>query len=173
MADRVEIEKDQPDPLADGLGNVLFDVWLVSRATTALIDDAVKQSGLDADEFGVYSVLAGSDSITPTELARWMAAPTTTVSSYVKRFERRGHLRRVPNPDDGRSYLLELTDDGRQAHRRAGALFLPILNEVDDRLGKRSAGTHDELRNLHRVVELAAEQQRAQADEGSSSSQAP
>ena len=31
------------------------------------------------------------------------------MSSYVKRFEKRGHVVREPNPDDGRSYLIRLT----------------------------------------------------------------
>ena len=105
------------------LDNVLFDVWLVSRATTALLDEALRGSGLDSDEFAVYSVLASTEHMTPTELARWMSAPPTTVSSYVKRFEQRGHIVRTPNPDDGRSYRLSLTPAGRRAasHRR-GAL---------------------------------------------------
>ena len=54
-----------------------------------------------------------------------MAAPATTVSSYVKRLEPRGHVERAPNPDDGRSYLLHLTDAGRVAHTDAAEHFLP------------------------------------------------
>lgn len=138
--------------LDERLGNVLFDVWLVSRATTALVDDAVRASGLNADEFAVYSVLASTDGMTPTELAHWMAAPPTTVSSYVKRFERRGHVRRVPNPGDGRSYRLQLTADGRAAHLAAGELFLPVLEEVTRRVGRGVPDTHRRLRDLHQIV---------------------
>ncbi len=141
------------DDLDEGRGNVLFDVWLVSRATTALIDQAVRPSGLDADEFAIYSVLTASEGMTPTELARWMAAPATTVSSYVKRFERRGHVRRVANPGDGRSYQLELTSAGRQVHRRAGELFGPVLQRVTEGVGSGVADTHRRLRDLHRVLE--------------------
>jgi len=135
-----------------GLGNVLFDVWLVSRATHALVDDAVRSAGLDADEFAIYSVLASTEGMTPTELAHWMAAPATTVSSYVKRFERRGHVRRVPNPDDRRSYRVQLTADGRSAHRDAGELFQPVLDEVTRRLGSEIPHVHRHLRSLHKVV---------------------
>ena len=67
-----------------------FMVWLTSRATADLLDTALAPAGLDGDEFAIYSVLTAASSITPTELARWMAAPPTTVSSYVKRFEARG-----------------------------------------------------------------------------------
>ncbi len=138
--------------LDEGLGNVLFDVWLVSRAATALLDEVVGPAGLDADEFAVYSVLASGDGMTPTELAHWMAAPPTTVSSYVKRFEARGHVRRVPHPDDGRSYRLQLTAAGRRTHRRAGALFQPVLDEVAHEVGSGLADTHRRLRALHRAV---------------------
>jgi DNA-binding MarR family transcriptional regulator len=135
-----------------GLDNVLFDVWLVSRAATALIDDAVRASGLDGDEFAIYSVLASTQGMTPTELAHWMAAPATTVSSYVKRFERRRHVRRVPHPGDGRSYRVQLTAAGRRAHQAAGTLFLPTLREVTRRLGPAAADTHHRLRRLHQAM---------------------
>jgi DNA-binding MarR family transcriptional regulator len=141
-----------------GLSNVLFDVWLVSRAATALVDEAVRAAGLDADEFAVYSVLASTPGMTPTELAHWMAAPATTVSSYVKRFERRGHVRKVANPDDGRSYRVQLTAEGRRAHQAAGELFLPTLHEVTRRVGPDAQDTHDRLRTLHRVLAAVHEE---------------
>jgi DNA-binding MarR family transcriptional regulator len=145
-----------PEPqtahLDAGLGNVLFDVWLVSRAATALIDDAVRAAGIDADEFAIYSVLASTRGMTPTELAHWMAAPATTVSSYVKRFERRGHVRKVPNPDDGRSYRVQLTAAGRRVHHAAGELFRPTLHEVTRRLGPGASDTHRQLRTLHQIL---------------------
>lgn len=135
-----------------GLGNVLFDVWLVSRAATALIDDAVRTSGLDADEFAIYSVLASTQGMTPSELAHWMSAPATTVSSYVKRFERRGHVRKVPNRGDGRSYRVQLTAAGRRVHQAAGELFQPTLREVTRRLGTGASDAHRRLRRLHQVL---------------------
>ena len=64
-----------------------------------------------------------------------MAAAPTTVSSYVKRFERRGHISRIPNAEDGRSYRVQLTAAGRDAHRHAGDLFAPILTNTEDTLG--------------------------------------
>lgn len=139
----------QLDP---GLGNVLFAVWLVSRAANATIDATIHESGLDADEFAVYSVLAQGDGMTPTDLAHWMTAPMTTVSSYVKRFERRGHVERRPHPDDGRSYLIRLTATGREAHRTAGARFLPLLDDVNRLLGPDVEGVRRHLAQLHAAV---------------------
>lgn len=153
VRDRSDSVNEQPLGLDPGLGNTLFDVWLVSRAVNSLIDDAISSTGLDADEFAIYSVLASSDHVTPSELAHWMAAPATTVSSYIKRFETRGHVERVTNPDDGRSRRIKLTAAGRRAHRRAGELFTPILHEVEQRLGSRTGQTHQRLQGLHRIVD--------------------
>jgi len=135
---------------------VLFDIWLASRATTALLDDALAASGLTADEFAVYSVLHRGP-VTPTELSTWMSAPLTTVSSYVKRFERRGHVRRSANPDDGRSYRLVLTRDGVRAWERAGTAFLPVLDGVRKELGAAEPAVAAALSALHSALGHAAE----------------
>ena len=135
--------------------NVLFDVWLVSRATFAVLDSALAPSGLTADEFAIYSVLTSTDAMTPSELARWMAAPLTSMSSYIKRFESRGHVTRVANPDDGRSYRLQLTAAGRAAHRAAGKLFQPVLDDVESSLDLSAPTVRNALQALHRGLSAA------------------
>lgn len=133
--------------------DVTFMVWLASRATADLLDDALAPAGLDGDEFAIYSVLSAAPSITPTELARWMAAPPTTVSSYVKRFEARGHVQREPNPDDRRSYRIKLTPAGRRAHRKAAGLFDPLRSRVEEALGERAPEVREALVALREAVD--------------------
>ncbi len=134
--------------------NVLFDVWLVSRATFAVLDTALAPSGLTADEFAIYSVLTSTDAMTPSELARWMAAPLTSMSSYIKRFESRGHIIRVAHPDDGRSYRLQLTAAGRAAHRSAGKLFQPVLEHVERSLEGQAPTVRAALQSLRNAIPL-------------------
>jgi DNA-binding MarR family transcriptional regulator len=154
------VTADVPTPEIPGT-NVLFDAWLVSRAANALLDDALVTSGLTADEFAVYSVLS-HEPLTPTELAAWMSAPLTTVSSYVKRFEARGHVTRLPNADDRRSYRLTLTEDGAAAHQRAGERFLPGLQAVEAALGGDTA----EVRRVLASLRAALESVRSSAEPG-------
>lgn len=135
--------------------NVLFALWSVGRATTELLDAAMAPAGLDADEFAVYSLLLARDGVTPTELARWMSAPATTVSSYVKRFERRGHVERVPHPTDRRSYSIRLTDAGRATHRAAAVRFLPAVQAVDAVLGPAERSVLQALQRLRSAVDTA------------------
>ncbi|HEY6532571.1 MAG TPA: MarR family transcriptional regulator [Acidimicrobiales bacterium] len=144
------------EALPDEATNVLFDVWLVSRATGGLLDAALAPSGLSADEFGIYSVLTSTDGMTPTELSRWMAAPPTTVSSAVRRIEQRGHLERIPNPEDRRSYRMQLTPAGRAAHLAAGAAFMPALRAVGAALGPTEPGVRQSLAELRTAIDHAA-----------------
>lgn len=142
-----------PTEVRDENVDALFMVWLVSRSTNDLLDTLFGPAGLTGDEFAIYSVLAASPEMTPTELARWMAAPATTVSSYIKRFESRGHVARKPNPDDRRSYRIELTPAGRRAHDAAATLFQPIRAQVGAALAKDDGDVREALLRLRTVVD--------------------
>lgn len=146
---------DPDDPSATPADeNVLFALWSTARAVTGLLDAALAPAGLTADEFAVYSLLMAREQISPTELARWMSAPPTTVSSYVQRFSRRGHVERVAHPTDRRSYSIRLTEAGRAAHRAAGERFLPAVQAVDSALGSAERSV---LRSLLRLREAVNE----------------
>ena len=82
-----------------------------------------------------------------------MSAPPTTVSSYVKRLEQRGHVVREPNPDDGRSYRIRLTPEGHRVHQAAGAAFLPVLGRVVAALGPDEPVVRSSLRALRAALD--------------------
>jgi len=71
--------------------------------------------------FGVKQVVAtalavidGADRpLTPSEIGDRILLPSASITSTLDQLERRGWVRRVPNPDDRRSLLIEITDDGR------------------------------------------------------------
>ena len=62
--------------------------------------------------------------------------PLSTVLSRAKRLERRGHVERIRNPEDGRSFLLRLTDDGQRLLGEARPRFRAYAEAVEERLGK-------------------------------------
>ena len=135
---------------------LLFDVWVVANSTRAVLDEALRPSGLGAEEFALYSAVRRDGGITPTELASLMALPPTTVSSIVSRLERRGHVRRAPNPGDARSYRIQLTEAGMAAHRAAARLFAPVLARVESALGPGAAGARAGLAAMRDAVRAAA-----------------
>ena len=144
-----EVRRENVDPL--------FLVWMVYRATADLMDTVLAPVGLTGDEFAIYSVLAESAGITPTELSRWMAAPRTTVSSYVRRLEGRGHISRTNHASDRRSYRIQLTAAGTRTHQAAGRLFGPIRAQVAEALGNQDGPVRDDLLRLRTAVDTVRE----------------
>ena len=131
----------------------LFLVWLAARSTEDLLDRVLAPAGVKGDEFAMYSVLAASPGITPSELSRWMAAPPTSVSSYVKRLEARGHLTRRPHPRDRRSYRIHLTAAGKRTHLAAVTLFTPVRTHVIEALADQETPVRQALMQLRSIVD--------------------
>ncbi|MEZ5143596.1 MAG: MarR family transcriptional regulator [Acidimicrobiales bacterium] len=136
---------------------LLFDLWALANATHAALDEALRDSGLTADEFAVYSVLRRPDGRTPSELAAAMQLPATTVSSVVRRLEQRGHVERATDPTDRRSSRLTLTPAGEAAHARARKAFRPFLARVEAGLGIPVDRARDVLDRIDEAVRAAAD----------------
>lgn len=94
--------------------NVLFRFFRITQSMRQLVAHAVEGSGLSSDEYGVFSGIVDLGPVAPTELATRLGVPPTTISVYLARFIESGIVRRLPNPDDGRSYLVEATEEGRR-----------------------------------------------------------
>ena len=89
-------------------------------------------------------VLVGSEGpLTPTGLAERTQMPLSTVLFRLRRLEKRGHLERIPNPDDRRSYLVRLTPAGERLLADARPRFRALAESVEAVLGET---TVEELR---------------------------
>lgn len=113
--------------------SLLFDIWLVSGLMAGLLEGVLAESELNGDDFGMYSLLRRYGPATPTQLHRWTGLPPTTISAHLKRLEKRGHLTRAPNPADGRSHRVGLSEAGETAHDRATAPFLAAMHTLKAR----------------------------------------
>jgi DNA-binding MarR family transcriptional regulator len=136
--------------------NVLFELWRLARAAGALVSErALAGTGVGADEFGIYSLLCSGEEVTPRVMERWMAAAPTTVSSYIKRLEARGHISRTANPYDRRSVLLQLTPAGLKAHALATERYIPVLDRVVQHLGPNEPVVRNALAMLREAINAA------------------
>jgi DNA-binding MarR family transcriptional regulator len=95
---------------------------------------AVAGTGLTPDEYAVLGAIAVLRASSPTELAARLRIPATSMSRHVARLGQRGLVVRAPHPSDRRSYLLELTDDGRRAVR----MIAPRVRRLVEELGQRA-----------------------------------
>lgn len=127
---------------------ILFDLWLSSRLSSAHLDRAMQHTDLTPLEFGMYSLVGAYGPTTARQVIAWTAMPATTVSAMLGRMDNRDHLHREPNPDDGRSPLLSLSEAGRAAMGEAHQAFRPAVAEVVKRLGDDHAQVWGALRRL-------------------------
>jgi DNA-binding MarR family transcriptional regulator len=79
-------------------------------------EEAFGRFGLNRGEVGMLAALrtvGPPHRLSPTRLGRGLMLSSAGVTSRIDRLERRGLLRRLPDPDDRRGVIVELTDEGR------------------------------------------------------------
>jgi DNA-binding MarR family transcriptional regulator len=126
---------DEPQLRAD---NVLLQTFRTGHAVRDLMAHAVADTGISADEWAVLSAVGVLRSVPPTKLASVLRVPPTSISRYVGRLVRKGLVSRVSNADDGRSYLLELTTDGRATVDAIVPRFQAIVSGLEQHADVRA-----------------------------------
>ncbi len=119
-------QAERPDldlaPLA-----VLSRVSRLSRHLATARAGAFDRHGLEQWEFDVLSALRRSGPpyhLSPGALVTQTMVTSGTMTNRIDRLEARGLVRRSPAPDDRRSVLVRLTDDGRS---RVDSAFEDLL----------------------------------------------
>jgi DNA-binding MarR family transcriptional regulator len=143
---------------------MLFDLFVLNQRVRRLVNAALEDVSLRADEYAVYSLLFEQGPLTATEMARRMGMPFTTLLDYLKSMEARGHLRRQRHPRDGRAQQLSLTLAGVSEHRRTNRAWVVMINQLSKALPMPETAIRKALRALDEAVAAClaeAEQQPA------------
>lgn len=93
--------------------------------------------------------------VSPSGVAAASGVPLTTLRDNVQRLVDRDLVRRVPNPEDGRSYLLVATAKGRAVADAAGEALLGVYVAVEQRLPKRREHYERALEELNEALRAA------------------
>jgi DNA-binding MarR family transcriptional regulator len=104
----------RPDLGVDAL-QVTARLSRLGRHIAVREEEAFGRFGLNRGEVGMLAALrtAGPPHrLSPTRLGRGLMLSSAGVTSRLDRLERRGLLRRTPDPDDRRGVIVELTDEG-------------------------------------------------------------
>lgn len=103
--------------------------------------------GVAQNLLNCLAVVDGAEGpITPGDIGERTLVSSGTVTSTLDQLEYRGWVRRVPNPDDRRSVLVEITEDGRAIADQ----FLPGIRALEQSL---LAGlTDNEIATLMRLL---------------------
>ena len=93
--------------------------------------------GVSNDEGHLLSYLESYSPAPIYELQRVLGHRPSTLTGLIDRLQGRGLVRREPNPEDGRSFLITLTDSGRELAGRVSGMVRQfeahVLTGVDER----------------------------------------
>ena len=114
---------------------VFNEIGIIEQLSRAYLEARLPH-GLIAPHFGVLNHLTRvSDGRTPIEIARAFQVPKTTMTHTLKGLEQHGLVDMRPNPEDGRSKRVWLTDKGRAVRdgtiAALGPDFIKLAQEFD------------------------------------------
>ncbi len=125
-----------------------------------LIQQNLKKLNMTAPQFRTMTILSQKDNITQHEFAKIIQADTTTVMVLCDSLEKKGWLKRVPDPTDRRANRLFLTNSGKQTFAQA----LPLIQAVYDEHALNGISTEElkaaipALEKLHLNIRVAFQQ---------------
>lgn len=111
-------------PVVSNLRRLFNDIIRFEIELWNAVDARLKNDfDLPLTHFEPMSVMDGQPGCRVYDIASELGITTGGASKLVDRIEASGYCRRLPNPADRRSSLLELTPEGRRIFAEAGAAF--------------------------------------------------
>jgi DNA-binding MarR family transcriptional regulator len=125
-----------------------------TRLYNRLNDLMRSQHGIAASQFEFLQYLRDHPRARVADLAEFFAVGVGATSKGIDRLEGRGWVKRIPNPADRRSSLLELTDAGRALVDDADTTFATVTELIRTALGSAYLDAATEaLRTLRAALE--------------------
>ncbi|HEV2591898.1 MAG TPA: MarR family transcriptional regulator [Gaiellaceae bacterium] len=165
-------ERDHIDRFLDGLEpiegldyeveGIIDRIGGINRRIKRGHEATLKEFGISYPDWHVMTTLRNSGPRKAGVLARYLEVSTGAMTSRLDNLEKEGLIRRLADPDDRRSVIVELTDAGRDkwhaaasVQARKEAFFTRALTEPDKK----------KLNALLRKLMLAFEEAEAEAED--------
>lgn len=161
-------ERSQID-VTDFLDEVEFrDAAFLSYVTSAIIvpayDDIKRDYGIIRAEYVLLLCLSHYPVLTAQDVSCLSGRPRNSISRAVNRMLQEGHIKRVPDPDDGRQAKLSVTRSGRSLHRKIAADMASRQEQILCALSSRERETLGKL--LRKTAIHASSQSSKKPDTG-------
>ncbi|HEU4953949.1 MAG TPA: MarR family transcriptional regulator [Gemmatimonadales bacterium] len=126
-----------------------------SRQITMYLEDQTRALGVSPLEGHVLTYLRKYAPAPVGELVRVFGIKQSTLTSLLDRLERSGLARREPNPADRRSFLISLTERGRDLTTRLNRLLEKLEDDIRARLRRAEAkGFHAVMAAVEDVTQV-------------------
>ena len=140
---------------------LLLKVAATSQYVVRVLERQLEPTGIAPSQLALVTHIRHHQPVTPTAVSAASGIPSTTLRDAIQRLVERRLVRRIRNPTDGRSYLLELTSRGELMVRAADPALAEAYGTLERLLPRRLAHYEQALDELntalaHAVDELAA-----------------
>ena len=130
-----------------------------SRQITMYLEDQTRELGVSPLEGHVLTYLRKYAPAPVGELVRVFGVKQSTFTSLLDRLERDGLVRRQLNPADRRSFLIHITERGRELTARLNRLLEKLEDDIRARLRRAEA------KGFHAVMAAVEDVTRVQVRE--------
>lgn len=122
-----------------------------SRRISQIYDHHLERHGVTITQFGLLANLMRLDGVSIGALADKLIMDPTTLTRNLRPLQRQGLVATSPDPNDGRSVRLHLTDKGRETFTQAKPAWLEAQRHIENAVG--SAGLPDLHAALDHMLE--------------------
>jgi len=135
--------------------DLLQELYSTGLLVGLLVDEELEKAGVPQALFSFLGWVTRLQPATPSVLAAETGLPPTTIRDYIRRLVARGVVRKIPNPNDGRSYYLVLTSRGQTLSTRGWPAVVAAYKRIAAHLDRPPAEHLAASRELRRAVMLA------------------
>jgi DNA-binding MarR family transcriptional regulator len=143
---------------------VFLTAWTAAQRIEQLMINELVAADALTPHFALLSMIRIREPVTPKALAAETGLPGATLSDRLRDLVELGHVRRRPNPRDGRSYLIATTAAGRRAADRGGAVVVRARAALGDELRIPLAEVEKTIEELNVALDSLLELQAAQRE---------
>jgi DNA-binding MarR family transcriptional regulator len=130
-----------------------------SRQLSVYLEAPANQPGMSPSEGHILTYLRSYAPAAVGELVRVFGIKQSTFTSMLDRLEQAGLIRREMNPGDRRSFLIQITDTGRERAEKATETLQALEAEIRARVSERDVeGFHAVMRAIEEVTKVTLRQ---------------
>ena len=129
-------------------------LWKAAKAVEKVDKESIAQTGLGMSDFAIMEALFHKGPLPINQIGEKVLLTSGSMTAAVSRIERRGLVKRIQDPADGRSFYVHLTKIGRKTIKAAFAEHEKNLEKI---AGALSDEERKELVRLLKKIGLFAQ----------------
>jgi DNA-binding MarR family transcriptional regulator len=134
---------------------LLQETYTTGSLVAALVSEELEAVGIQPQLFSLLGWISLLEPVSPGRVVAETGIPPTTLRDYIRVLVERRDVRRIDNPEDGRSYLIVLTPRGRRLVDRGRPAVERALVRLEPHLPRGSDEYLVRMQELRRGLQHA------------------